>query len=301
MNPDRPHSDITGFWIPNLEPDGGGVHPSALLIDYPGYLEYSTDQNCLELPTQVYQTILKYNHLTRLVIVLCPLLNTIPAEIGRIQTLTTLALNNNRLTSIPPSFGNLINLESLDLHSNELVNLPTELKQLVKLENLSLAGNRISEFPPIICNLINLRWLCLDFNEIQSIPLDISNLIELRNLCINSNQLSSVPSSLGMLTKLTLLGLSSNHLTSIPSSLATIDYLLLSNNNLETISQDFAFTKTNIICDDRIKVLLSLMRSQHLHKLQTRARIKTTCAIMGLIHDYANLPLSLREEILFFS
>lgn len=301
MNPDRPRSDITGFWIPNLEPDGGEVNQSALLVGYPGYLEYSMDEDCVELPIQTYRKIFNYIDLTRLVIVRCPLLNIIPAEIGRIQTLTTLTLNDNRLTSIPPSFGNLINLESLDLHSNELVNLPTELKQLVKLENLSLAGNRISEFPPIICNLINLRWLSLDFNGIQSIPLDISNLIELRNLCIGSNQLSSVPSSLGKLTKLTLLGLSCNRLTSIPSSLANIDYLLLSNNNLETIPQDFAFTKTNIICDDRIKVLLSLMRSQHLHKLQTRARIKTICAIMGLIQDYANLPLSLREEILFFS
>ncbi len=128
----------------------------------------------------------------------------IPKELGQLEELFNLKLNNNELTgSIPAELGELSHLNMLALSFNRLTGIiPTELG---KLENLTVFG--------------------LSDNELAgNIPTGLGNLSKLTSLSLSKNQLTGeIPRELGQLTDLTLLALSQNKLSGvIPSELVSL-------------------------------------------------------------------------------
>ena len=89
----------------------------------------------------------------------------LPLEIGSLDSLQYLRLDNNQISgSIPPEFGNMENLRQLSLIGNQLIGeLPISLMSLTNLVSLSLSNNFLSgEIPIEIENLNKLRFLEID-------------------------------------------------------------------------------------------------------------------------------------------
>lgn len=190
---------------------------------------------------------------------------SIPAEIGSLSQLTSLAIGYNQLSgelpssvgdlselrfidtytnqltgAIPPAIGNLSNLESLRLGANELSGeIPREIGKLTKLRSLDLSVNELSgEIPIAITELVNLERIKLNINKLSGgVPSTIGNLVKLTSLDLRENLLSEpLPRQLGDLVNLEGLGLDENQLTgSLPreiGNLSKLTYLALDNNQL---------------------------------------------------------------------
>ena len=165
----------------------------------------------------------------------------IPAELGNLSGLTLLALGGNQLTgTVPTWLGDLNNLEWLFLWGNQMTGpIPTELVNLTNLKLLELGSNQLSgSIPSDLGNLASLERLTLHGNQLsETIPTSLGNLSDLEYLSLSHNLLSgSVPTQLGNLSNLEVLSLADNQLTgTIPASLgrlANLERLYLSQNQL---------------------------------------------------------------------
>ena len=99
------------------------------------------------------------------------LIGEIPAEIGNLDNLESLALFRNELSGeIPPEIGDLDNLKSLRLDNNKLSGeIPSEIGDLTNLTRLYLDNNNLSgEIPSEIENLTNLWSLEIQNNDLDS-------------------------------------------------------------------------------------------------------------------------------------
>ena len=142
----------------------------------------------------------------------------IPPELGNLTNLTSLALNQNRLTgSIPSTLGNLTELDELNLFDNMLTgSIPATLGSLSKVRRLYLYRNQLTgAIPPALGNLTNLQYLILHGNRLSStIPPELGSLTDLRWLYLHRNDLSgAIPPGLvdsGDLTSLQRLYLACN-------------------------------------------------------------------------------------------
>ena len=165
----------------------------------------------------------------------------IPAALGSLSNLQSLALGQNTLTGpIPAALGSLSNLESLDLGVNLLTGpIPATLGNLSSLESLVLSRNALAgPIPAALGSLSSLAVLRLDQNALTgAIPTALGDLSSLETLDLSKNILTGpIPGTLGSLSGLTELSLGSNALTgSIPdalSSLASLRVLSLGRNAL---------------------------------------------------------------------
>jgi Leucine-rich repeat (LRR) protein len=95
-------------------------------------------------------------------------LNQLPASLGDILNLRvlrcSLGFNCNRIS---PNIGKLEKLEELYLDDNALEELPEEIGQLQNLRVLSLRNNRLLTLPESLGRLPNLRKLYLASNQLQ--------------------------------------------------------------------------------------------------------------------------------------
>ncbi|HJQ25488.1 MAG TPA: COR domain-containing protein [Blastocatellia bacterium] len=165
-------------------------------------------------------------------------LTSVPPEIAKLRSLTSLFLWNNQLASLPPEIAELTSLTSLILRKNQLASLPPEIAKLTSLTSLVLSNNQLKGLPPEIAQLTNLTSLWIDSNQLTSLPREISNLINLTSLILNNNQLTSLPPEITRLIKLTILKLSNNKLVSLPAeidSLTQLANLDLSHNLLTSV------------------------------------------------------------------
>ncbi len=187
------------------------------------------------------------------------LVGTLPAELGNLDNLQYLLLDQNQLTGfIPTELGNLVDLQYLYLYSNQLEgSIPSELGNLVNLQYLYLYSNQLEgSIPSELGNLVNLQHLGLRNNQLEgSIPSELGNLVNLQHLGLRNNQSEgSIPSELGNLVNLQSLMLSNNELTgSIPAALGEIQSLRslrLENNRLTgtipTTIADRSFQELNL-------------------------------------------------------
>jgi hypothetical protein len=94
------------------------------------------------------------------------------------ETVTTLLLNHNKLTSIPPEIEKLRNLTQLYLEVNRLTSIPPEIGKLGNLTILRLNNNNLTSIPPEIGQLRNLTYLWLYNNPIEHIPLNVTRILE---------------------------------------------------------------------------------------------------------------------------
>ena len=105
-------------------------------------------------------------------------LTSIPSDIGKLRNLTILRLDHNKLTSIPPDIGQLGNLTQLYLEVNRLTSIPHEIGQLGNLTILRLNNNNLTLIPSEIGQLRNLTYLWLYNNPIEHIPLNVARILE---------------------------------------------------------------------------------------------------------------------------
>jgi internalin A len=143
-------------------------------------------------------------------------LTTLPELIAQSTNLKTLDLSNSQLTTLPYEIGQLTNLTSLNLQNNQLVTLPESIAQLTNLKTLDLSNNQLTTLPYEIGQLTNLTSLNLSNNQLVTLPESIAQLTNLKTLDLSNNQLIALPDEIGQLTKLQILSLESNSLSEIP-------------------------------------------------------------------------------------
>ena len=116
---------------------------------------------------------------------------SIPQELGNLDSLTELTMEENDLSgSIPATLGKLQELSVIDLDNNSLTGeLPEELFNATKLVVLDLDNNSLSgDIPTTVANLPNLYYLQLDKNLfIGRVPTQLANLNNLKYLSLFSN------------------------------------------------------------------------------------------------------------------
>jgi surface protein len=165
-------------------------------------------------------------------------LTVVPENIGDLNELKYIDLDNNQLETLPESFGDLSLLETLWLGRNPLEVIPESIFDLLSLSILGVYETNISGIPSNISNLTNLTYLTLSNNQLTGeIPLEIFNLTNLERLFLWENQLSGeIPSEIGNLTNLERIYLQENQLSGeIPpeiGNLTNLERLFLWSNQL---------------------------------------------------------------------
>ena len=166
---------------------------------------------------------------------------TLPAEIGRLESLEILLLRGNTLSGpLPAEMGALENLTDLDLWNNALTGpIPSELGRLSALITLQLSRNNLTgRIPGELAALRNLLLLDLVGNALSGpIPRELGEMEMLETLQLDSNRLTGpIPPELGRLSSLWNLELRENQLTGpIPAALGDLPrlrWLELDSNNL---------------------------------------------------------------------
>ncbi len=139
----------------------------------------------------------------------------IPAEIGNLQKLEQLLIDNGNgcqmNLALPVTIGRLAKLRVLKLYgaldaraSDSLTSgppgkskkLPATLAQLQQLEELDLGRNGLAEVPSEIAALSQLKKLYLDYNDIHEIPPFVGKLLRLQELSVRANGGVKLPASL---------------------------------------------------------------------------------------------------------
>ncbi|WJX55964.1 Plant intracellular Ras-group-related LRR protein 4 [Trifolium repens] len=168
----------------------------------------------------------------------------IPSTIGGLSSLTKLDLHSNRITEIPDAVGNLLSLVYLDLRGNSLTTLPASLSRLIRLEELDLSSNLISVLPDSIGSLANLKVLNVETNDIEELPFSIGNCSSLRELRADYNKLKALPEAVGKIESLEILSLRYNNVKQLPTTMSTLinlKELNVSFNELESIPESLCF------------------------------------------------------------
>ncbi|GAV86187.1 LRR_1 domain-containing protein/LRR_4 domain-containing protein/LRR_8 domain-containing protein [Cephalotus follicularis] len=190
----------------------------------------------------------------------------LPATIGGLSSLTRLDLHSNRVAELPESIGDLLSLVFLDLRGNQLSILPATFGRLVRLEELDLSSNQLSVLPESIGSLITLKKLNVETNNIEEIPHTIGHCSSLRDLRADYNRLKALPEAVGKLATLEVLSVRYNNIKQLPttmSSLANLRELDVSFNELESVPESlcFATTLVKINVGNNFADLRSLPRS----------------------------------------
>ena len=177
-------------------------------------------------------------------------LMTIPTEIP--SNVTILNLKNNKLEQLPPgSLDKFTDLEEIDFTSNLIETLENNVFNPSIHQNLriiSMGHNRITEMPKIH-GFQMLKTLNLADNKLQTI--EIGKLDNLEELILNGNNLNSMPLLTDHLPSLRILILSHNNIVSLspdyfnktPSAIV----LNLSRNSLQEITLDHVDSLTEIL------------------------------------------------------
>jgi Leucine-rich repeat (LRR) protein len=162
-------------------------------------------------------------------------------EIGELNQLEEISIENNQLTMIPESFCNLKNLRCLNLSKNRISSINSSIFNcLENLTSLWLNNCELMFLPREIGNLKSLEKLGLKFNSIQTIPEELGLLNKLKWLNAEKNELISLPSQFKNLKNLNYLNLSRNKFEQFPTEipLQNMSILILSNNLIKSLKDD---------------------------------------------------------------
>ncbi|BCJ06206.1 hypothetical protein PRtIB026_A40160 [Pseudomonas sp. RtIB026] len=146
----------------------------------------------------------------------------LPAEVD-MGHIYELRMSGMDLMSMSPMFlGCFDSLETLSLNNNLLTSVPEQIAQLPRLRRLEMRSNRIqmnASGVETLSSLEGLETLVLDFNPLRSLDLDFSRLPGLQFLRVNRCSLRSVPTGIERCTQLILADLRFNLITTIPNGL----------------------------------------------------------------------------------
>ncbi|XP_010548196.1 PREDICTED: plant intracellular Ras-group-related LRR protein 4-like [Tarenaya hassleriana] len=171
----------------------------------------------------------------------------LPNTIGGLSSLTKLDLHSNSISQLPDSMGNLLNLVYLNLSGNRLSSLPSSLSRLVRLEEIDLSSNSLSILPESIGSLISLEKLDIETNDIEEIPHTIGGCSSLKELRADYNRLKALPEAIGKITTLEVLSVRYNNIRQLPttmSSLSNLKEMDVSFNELESVPESLCFATT---------------------------------------------------------
>lgn len=189
-------------------------------------------------------------------------------DVGLLDALEVLRLDDNGLVALPHELGRLTRLVELRLDRNPLRLLPEFVLQLpvwhriavlshcdltqippsvrdsplTNIEKLSLDHNALPTLPAAFASLTRLTWLDLSHNALANLPAGLCQLPALRTLLLAANPLTDVASlsdALGNLASLRMLSLARCGLTDMPRGLFRLTGLArldVSGNPLEVLS-----------------------------------------------------------------
>ncbi|GJV44206.1 plant intracellular Ras-group-related LRR protein 4-like protein [Tanacetum coccineum] len=169
---------------------------------------------------------------------------TLPSSISGLSSLTKLDLHSNRIIELPESIGDLLSLVFLDLRGNQLTSLPATLSRLIRLQELDLSSNSLSVLPESIGSLVNLQKLNIETNDIEEIPHVIGRCVSLKELLADYNKLKALPEAVGKLEALEVLSVRYNNIGRLPttmSSLTCLKELNVSFNELDSVPESLCF------------------------------------------------------------
>ncbi|XP_074295472.1 plant intracellular Ras-group-related LRR protein 4-like [Silene latifolia] len=172
---------------------------------------------------------------------------SLPVKIGGLSSLSKLDLRANKINELPESIGELLSLIFLDLSGNNLVKLPPSLGRLIHLEELDMRSNNLSSLPDTIGCLTNLKRLNVETNNLDELPHTIGQCSSLEELLVAYNRLKALPEAVGKIESLTVLTVRYNNIKQLPttmSSLVKLRELDVSFNELEAVPESLCFATT---------------------------------------------------------
>ncbi|XP_006824235.1 uncharacterized protein LOC102801696 [Saccoglossus kowalevskii] len=141
---------------------------------------------------------------------------------GIADTLRSLDLSSNELSSTPSSVRMLRQLKRLDIQSNKIVQLDVDVySELRGLNILNLNENQLENIPgDILSNFDNLTQLYLGYNNITHIPKDgFGSGSKLQRLYLNNNNMETIDANAFRgFSDLTFIDLTFNALSSLPDN-----------------------------------------------------------------------------------
>lgn len=171
----------------------------------------------------------------------------LPTTIGGLSALTKLDLHSNRISELPDSIGDLLSLVYLNLSANQLSSLPATLGRLVRLQELDLSSNRLSLLPDTVGSLVSLKKLNVETNDIEEIPHSIGRCASLKELRADYNRLKALPEAVGRIATLEVLSVRYNNIKQLPTTMSSLSYLKeldVSFNELEAVPESLCFATT---------------------------------------------------------
>ncbi|XP_065834335.1 leucine-rich repeat-containing protein 40-like isoform X1 [Oscarella lobularis] len=126
------------------------------------------------------------------------------------DSMRTLSLAHNKLSSLSSAIVSCVQLTRLDLSANSLFDLP-DVQPLSNLLELIISYNRFSRIPESVFKIKTLETLLASDNQLCEIDVDgLRNLKRLTSLDMQNNSIAQVPPELGKLNNLRALKLSGN-------------------------------------------------------------------------------------------
>uniref|UniRef100_A0A5B6ZJW0 Putative plant intracellular Ras-group-related LRR protein 4 n=1 Tax=Davidia involucrata TaxID=16924 RepID=A0A5B6ZJW0_DAVIN len=171
----------------------------------------------------------------------------LPATIGGLSSLTKLDLHSNRISELPEFIGDLLSLVCLDLRGNQLTSLPPTFGRLIRLQELDLSSNRLSVLPESTGSLVSLKKLSVETNDLEEFPHTIGQCSSLRELRADYNCLKSLPEAVGRIGSLEILSVRYNNIKQLPTTMSSLSSLMeldVSFNELESVPESLCFATT---------------------------------------------------------
>jgi Leucine-rich repeat (LRR) protein len=169
-------------------------------------------------------------------------LETIPS-LSNCASLTSLYINDNRLTALPEGIDTLTQLEVINASGNELTYLPENIGQLTNIRELKLSRNKLSSLPASFVGLSGLIYLELNYNEFTNIPDEIHALPLLFTAYMNNNKIRNAASPAMANSHLRRIYLDYNTIMEISDELCSMKKLRelsMNNNAIARISPKIA-------------------------------------------------------------
>lgn len=146
-------------------------------------------------------------------------LTVLPTEVGVLDALKYLVVNDNLLDSLPAALWGLGNLVELDVGGNRIAMLDARVDRLKSLLYLALQGNGLTSLPDSLFALPQLETLILADNVLDTLPEAVADLAFLKYLDVSGNGLRALPFTLAAMQSLDTLNVSGNVIESLPGTL----------------------------------------------------------------------------------
>ncbi|ODN77508.1 hypothetical protein L202_04679 [Cryptococcus amylolentus CBS 6039] len=165
-------------------------------------------------------------------------LKRVPNSIRASQTLARLDVSCNRIADLESvALNEVETLVSLKVQNNKLTSMPSYFAQMKSLKYLNISNNKFENFPAVVCEMSNLVDLDVSFNNITELPAKMSDLKSLEKLGLYSNEITHMPKSFSTLANLRILDVRRNNITdlSVVYALPNLATLQADYNNVVTL------------------------------------------------------------------